>query len=124
MLLQFYYGEDGIDPSLTGMLRAFPLIFWNVPQFSVQVGGSASCVVGRVSESRARGCMACGHERGGLPLCLLSCAAGWPHLWVRLGADRGRQDAGLPPGQGAGGTGEGGAEGGHVSFIYLGSIVL
>ena len=33
-IVQFYYGEDGIDPTQTGMLRALPFLFYNMPQAS------------------------------------------------------------------------------------------
>jgi len=31
-VLQFYYGEDGIDPTQTGCLKTFPFLFYNSPQ--------------------------------------------------------------------------------------------
>ncbi len=31
-MLQFYYGEDGIDPTQTGCLKTFPFLFYNSPQ--------------------------------------------------------------------------------------------
>ncbi|KAI3425875.1 hypothetical protein D9Q98_007848 [Chlorella vulgaris] len=36
-IVQFYYGEDGIDPTQTGCLKTFPFLFYNSPQFSVQL---------------------------------------------------------------------------------------
>jgi hypothetical protein len=36
LLVQFYYGEDGIDPTQTGCLRTFPFLFYNTPQASSQ----------------------------------------------------------------------------------------
>lgn len=36
-IVQFLYGEDGADTTLTGCLRTLPFLFYNMPQFSVQV---------------------------------------------------------------------------------------
>jgi DNA-directed RNA polymerase I subunit RPA1 len=36
-VVQFVYGEDGVDPTQAGCLRTLPLLFYNSPQFAVQV---------------------------------------------------------------------------------------
>lgn len=41
-VVQFLYGEDGIDTTQTGCLRTLPLLFYNMPQFAVQMEGSAA----------------------------------------------------------------------------------
>ena len=43
-LLQFYYGEDGIDPMQTGCLKTFPFLFYNSPQVRQPGGRRLNCV--------------------------------------------------------------------------------
>lgn len=40
-VVQFLYGEDGCDPTAVGCLRTLPLLFYNMPQFAVQVEAAA-----------------------------------------------------------------------------------
>ncbi|PSC74762.1 beta and beta-prime subunits of DNA dependent RNA-polymerase [Micractinium conductrix] len=58
-IVQFYYGEDGIDPMQTGCLKTFPFLFYNSPQFSVQLEAAKALNFPRVDqqaeeEQRAR----------------------------------------------------------------------
>ena len=51
--LQFYYGEDGIDPCQTGCLKTFPFLFYNSPQFAVQLEAAAALDFPRTPEQEA-----------------------------------------------------------------------
>jgi len=44
-IVQFLYGEDGADPTMVGCLRTLPLLFYNMPQFAVQVEAVAATSV-------------------------------------------------------------------------------
>ncbi|KAL4526208.1 hypothetical protein Ndes2437B_g07463 [Nannochloris sp. 'desiccata'] len=44
-VVQFLYGEDGADPTMVGCLRTLPLLFYNMPQFAVQVEAGAATSV-------------------------------------------------------------------------------
>ena len=44
-VVQFVYGEDGADPTMVGCLRTLPLLFYNMPQFAVQVEAARTAVV-------------------------------------------------------------------------------
>lgn len=48
-VVQFLYGEDGIDPTQTGCLRTMPLLFYNSPQFAVQIEAGAAADMPRSS---------------------------------------------------------------------------
>jgi len=56
-IVQFLYGEDGADPTMVGCLRTLPLLFYNMPQFAVQVeAGAATSVpklIGQEKEEEA-----------------------------------------------------------------------
>lgn len=39
-IVQFLYGEDGIDTTQTGCLRTLPLLYYNMPQFAIQIEGA------------------------------------------------------------------------------------
>jgi DNA-directed RNA polymerase I subunit RPA1 len=41
-IVQFLYGEDGQNPTSIGCLRSLPLLYFNMPQFSVQVEAKAA----------------------------------------------------------------------------------
>ena len=41
-IVQFLYGEDGQNPTSVGCLRSLPLLFFNMPQFAVQVEAEAA----------------------------------------------------------------------------------
>ncbi|KAL4436828.1 hypothetical protein ABPG75_003967 [Micractinium tetrahymenae] len=52
-IVQFYYGEDGIDPMQTGCLKTFPFLFYNSPQFSVQLEAAKALNFPRVDNQAA-----------------------------------------------------------------------
>lgn len=41
-IIQFLYGEDGQNPTSVGCLRSLPLLYFNMPQFAVQVEAAAA----------------------------------------------------------------------------------
>lgn len=47
-IVQFLYGEDGADPTLVGCLRTLPLLFYNMPQFAVQVEAAGNATLPRL----------------------------------------------------------------------------
>ena len=54
-VVQFLYGEDGADPTAVGCLRTLPLLFYNIPQFAVQVEAAlAAALPALPGEQRAQ----------------------------------------------------------------------
>ena len=47
-IVQFLYGEDGADPTMVGCLRTLPLLYYNMPQFAVQVEAAATSQIPRL----------------------------------------------------------------------------
>lgn len=50
-IVQFMYGEDGQNPTLVGCLKSLPLLYFNMPQFAVQVE-AATAKKGRIFENK------------------------------------------------------------------------
>ena len=46
-IIQFLYGEDGVDTTQTGCLRTLPLLFYNLPQFAIQIEGADALAAAR-----------------------------------------------------------------------------
>ena len=77
-IVQFLYGEDGLNPTSIGCLRSLPLLYFNMPQFEVQLESKIAMERGLLQSKTAEdvykiikkrcSCILKGKSYKGLPL--------------------------------------------------------